>query len=90
MAERCLKIRVTGRVQGVSFRAASQQEAKPLGITGYARNLSDGSVEVLACGDDDALERFVRWLHQGPRMAKVANVLVEECRPVKLRGFRAE
>jgi acylphosphatase len=90
MAERCLKIRVSGRVQGVSFRAASRQAAEPLGITGYARNLSDGSVEVLACGDEDALERFVRWLHEGPRLAKVSDVQVEECDPIEAREFRTE
>lgn len=88
MAERCLKIRVTGRVQGVNFRASSRQQAEPLGITGYARNLADGSVEVLACGDEDALERFVRWLHEGPGMAEVDDVQVEECEPVQRRDFR--
>lgn len=90
MAERCLKIRIRGRVQGVSFRDSSRQRAKSLGITGYARNAADGSVQVLACGDDDALERFVRWLHEGPPLAKVSDVSVEECRPIQRRGFRVE
>ncbi len=48
--------------------------AERLGITGYARNLRDGSVEVLACGSDDALERLAAWLKQGPPMARVDGI----------------
>ena len=52
---RCI---VTGRVQGVFFRASTEREAQQLGITGYARNMSDGSVEVLACGEASAVEEL--------------------------------
>lgn len=90
MAARCLKIRIEGRVQGVSFRASTQAQAAQLGVTGYARNKSDGSVEVLACGDEDALEQIVRWLHEGPRLAKVSDVSVEECEWVEEKHFRID
>lgn len=70
----CRLYRVEGRVQGVWFRESTRREAVPLGITGYARNMPDGSVEVLACGDSEALDRLGDWLNQGPPMARVSNV----------------
>ncbi len=74
---RCIRCFVSGRVQGVFFRASAAQQAQRLGITGYARNLSDGRVEVLACGDSDALNSFKAWLHHGPSAAEVAAVACE-------------
>jgi acylphosphatase len=71
-AIRCI---VTGRVQGVFFRAATQQRAEALGLTGYARNLLDGSVEVLACGQQAALSQLQDWLWQGPAAARVEHVV---------------
>lgn len=73
-AVRCI---VTGRVQGVFFRAATQQRAESLGLTGYARNLADGSVEVLACGQQAALSQLQDWLWQGPAAARVEQVACE-------------
>lgn len=70
----CRLFRVEGRVQGVWFRESTRREAVPLGITGYAKNMADGSVEVLACGDSDALDRLAKWLEQGPPMARVTRV----------------
>ena len=70
----CRKYRVEGRVQGVWFRESTRQEAEKLGITGYAINLADGSVEVLACGDPEVLDRLAAWLQQGPPMARVTSV----------------
>ena len=67
----CLLCRVIGRVQGVWFRASTRREAQPLGITGHAVNLSDGSVEVLACGEAESLERLKEWLRRGPPGARV-------------------
>ncbi|MGM0434749.1 MAG: acylphosphatase, partial [Pseudomonadota bacterium] len=55
MAENCVLARVEGRVQGVSFRDSTRIQAQRLGITGYARNQPDGSVEVLACGEERAV-----------------------------------
>ena len=71
----CRKFRVEGRVQGVWFRESTRQEAQRLGISGHAINCADGSVEVLACGDPEALDRLARWLHRGPQMAEVKSVV---------------
>ena len=65
---------MTGRVQGVFFRASTRSVAEPLSIHGLAINLADGSVEVRACGDDAAIDQLVDWLHQGPRNASVTAV----------------
>jgi acylphosphatase len=62
---------VAGRVQGVCFRAGAREEALRLGLRGYARNLADGRVEVLAAGDEAALDALARWLRQGPPLARV-------------------
>lgn len=70
----CRLFRIEGRVQGVWFRESTRREAVPLGITGHAMNMDDGSVEVLACGEDEALDRLADWLRQGPRMARVSKV----------------
>jgi len=74
MTEICIKALVSGRVQGVFFRESTRRQALQLGLTGYAINLSDGRVEVLACGDAAQLERLVRWLHTGPEYARVTDV----------------
>ena len=62
---------VGGKVQGVWFRASTRDRAIALGLRGYARNLSDGRVEVLAIGADDAVEGMAQWLHYGPSQARV-------------------
>jgi acylphosphatase len=72
-ASRLLAI-VHGRVQGVSFRYYAQRRAGELGLTGYVRNLWDGSVEVLAEGSRADLEEFLAFLHVGPRSAFVSQV----------------
>lgn len=74
--QRCL---VSGRVQGVWFRGTTQRQARQLGLTGYAHNLPDGRVEVLACGDVQALDRLRAWLWEGPEAARVEQV---ECETV--------
>jgi acylphosphatase len=70
----CRLFRIEGRVQGVWFRESTRREAVTLGITGYAENKPDGSVEVLACGDPAALDRLADWLAVGPPAARVARV----------------
>lgn len=69
---------MAGRVQGVFYRASARHRASELGVTGYARNLADGRVEVLACGPSEAVEAFCAWLWQGPPAAHVTSVDVEE------------
>lgn len=69
---------VHGRVQGVGFRAATAREAKRLGLAGYACNLDDGRVEVLAVGPTDAIAQLAVWLKRGPRMAAVEELIEQE------------
>ena len=73
----CIRCRVSGRVQGVFFRASTRDRARELGLRGYARNLDDGRVEVLACGLPAALESLQAWLWQGPPSAEVSDVQCE-------------
>lgn len=77
-ARRCLRFLVSGRVQGVWFRASTREQARRYGITGHARNLSDGRVEVLACGTPRALGKLEEWLWQGPDAARVTDVARED------------
>ena len=69
---------VCGHVQGVFFRASARARAKELGLHGYAMNLPDGRVEVVASGSDDALAQLARWLRHGPPSARVEGVEREE------------
>lgn len=62
---------VRGVVQGVFFRASTRAEAQRLGLRGHAINLPDGSVEVVAAGDGEAIEQLARWLQHGPAHARV-------------------
>jgi acylphosphatase len=74
----CRRFLVSGHVQGVFFRASTRQQAMALGLTGYARNLPDGRVEVLACGDAAALQSLQAWLREGPAQAIVSDVKCED------------
>ena len=69
---------VSGKVQGVWFRAGTREQAVALGLRGYARNLADGRVEVLAVGEQDAVARLHQWLQRGTPMAKVETVVEVE------------
>ncbi|MBC0854336.1 acylphosphatase [Pantoea stewartii] len=78
MAKVCYKVWVQGTVQGVGFRYSTQAKANTLNVQGYARNLEDGRVEVLACGDAEQVNALLDWLKAGgPRTARVEKVLVE-------------
>ena len=83
----CARFVVRGRVQGVFFRASTREQARKLGITGHARNLADGNVEVIACGTDEALDELQKWLHRGPPSARVESVQREELSEQKMQGF---
>lgn len=74
----CIHCFISGKVQGVWYRASAQDEAISRGITGWARNLPDGRVEVIACGDKGPLMEFYEWLKEGPPQALVAEVTMEE------------
>lgn len=71
------KIIVSGKVQGVFFRAGAKDMADSFGLTGHARNLPSGEVEIIVEGEEKALEKFVDWLYVGPERAKVEDVVVE-------------
>jgi acylphosphatase len=75
VARRCY---VSGRVQGVNYRASARRRALAARITGHARNLADGRVEVFACGEAHAVQAFIDWLWIGPAAASVTSVVVEE------------
>jgi acylphosphatase len=74
----CKKCLVDGRVQGVYYRATAARRAEELQLRGYARNLADGRVELLACGEREAVETFVRWLWIGSSASKVTAVEVSD------------
>jgi acylphosphatase len=80
-----IAIRVHGKVQGVFFRASTQEKAQELGLTGFVRNEPDGTVYLEAEGDTEALKKLEQWVHQGPRHARVEKVEVEE--KEELEGF---
>ncbi len=78
---------VEGRVQGVWFRASTMERANQLGVTGWAQNCPDGRVEVMMCGEVTAVELLSEWLHEGPPLAVVKKVEVEECGMQTFDGF---
>ena len=81
----CVRCLVSGKVQGVFFRASARHQADALGISGYARNRLDGTVEVVACGELSAIDQFKAWLIRGPSGARVSGV---SCEPVEKRNFQ--
>lgn len=78
---------VSGRVQGVFFRAGTRTEALRLGVRGYARNLPDGRVEVLAAGDEASLRALEAWLRRGPPHARVDALSEEPASELPPVGF---
>ena len=72
------RFRIYGHVQGVGFRYFTWQYALKIGVTGFVRNLADGSVEVIAVGSESQIEALDAWLQEGPRTAIVDNVFVED------------
>jgi acylphosphatase len=83
----CVRCTVAGQVQGVFFRASAREEALRLGLTGQARNLPDGRVEVLACGEPDAVNGLREWLRRGPPQAQVTGVACEAVPYRAVSGF---
>jgi acylphosphatase len=77
----CLACTVSGRVQGVYYRATAARRARELGVVGHARNLPDGRVEVLACGEAAVVRQFAAWLWEGSSASRVTDVAVREVSP---------
>nr|WKN39069.1 acylphosphatase [Tunicatimonas sp. TK19036] len=86
----CYSIHVTGVVQGVFYRASTQEKAQALGLCGWVRNEPDGSVLICAEGDANALQQLINWCHQGPSRAEVDEVRVQEREETGLTDFRVQ
>ncbi len=83
----CRHFYVSGRVQGVFYRATTEAKARELGLTGWVRNLYDGRVELIACGPADQLAVLERWLWDGPAHAQVTDVAVATAPPQEFKQF---
>jgi acylphosphatase len=84
--ERILRLVINGRVQGVSYRVWTQQEALSRGISGWVRNRANGDVEALIAGPADVLTIFCEICRAGPPMARVDSILIEEAEAAALAG----
>lgn len=73
-----ISITVSGKVQGVFFRASTEKEAKKIGVTGFVRNEANGNVYIEAQGTDEQLEELVKWCKRGPDRARVDEVISKE------------
>ncbi|MFA5075283.1 MAG: acylphosphatase [Candidatus Babeliales bacterium] len=80
---KCLKIKVTGKVQGVGYRSFLQKHAIKLGVEGTIQNREDGSVFILACGTSDKLDDFLDSIYEGSKQSKIKDVIVEPMVPEK-------
>lgn len=69
---------ISGKVQGVYFRASSQQMAIECSLSGYAHNLADGDVEVLLCGEEKNVDKMLKWLNHGPPSAEVDKIQTKQ------------
>lgn len=76
--EVCIKAVVSGKVQGVFFRDTTVKKAHQWQLTGWVKNTSDGNVELIACGEQENIKKFIEWLWQGSAASKVDNVHWEE------------
>jgi acylphosphatase len=83
----CRRFFVTGSVQGVFYRVATQVTARRLGLSGWVRNLADGNVELVACGEAAKLKELEQWLWQGPPRARVAQVTATDAGPQTFVDF---
>ena len=84
-------LNVVGQVQGVFYRAGARREALRLGLTGWVRNLPDGSVEVIAEGEENQVEKLINWCRRGPPLAIVRSVEVNREPPVnEFETFRVK
>jgi acylphosphatase len=83
----CRFYRVSGKVQGVFFRASTRQAALEHRVDGWVRNLPDGDVEAVACGNPEDLQVFENWLRRGPELARVDAVLIETIEHNECDGF---
>ncbi len=83
----CKRALVDGKVQGVWFRGSTREQALALGITGYAKNLPDGRVEVMMCGGEGDIETLSVWLKKGPPLAVVKSLEISALEPQQFQSF---
>lgn len=76
---------IKGKVQGVFYRGSTREQAEHLGINGEVKNMPDGSVELIAEGNKEAVEQLIAWCHHGPQRAEVEEVIVKEG---AIKGFK--
>jgi acylphosphatase len=85
-----LSIHVSGKVQGVFFRASTKAKAEEFNIKGKVRNNADGSVSIEAEGEEECLRRFVEWCRRGPKFAQVERCEVKDTEILNFKGFTIE
>jgi acylphosphatase len=90
MARISVRVKITGLVHGVFFRASLARAATDGGVAGWVRNVPDGSVEAVLEGEEGAVMKVVDWAHKGPTRSRVDSVKVERQEPRDLKGFRIE
>lgn len=84
----CIKVEISGKVQGVGFRWRTREAAMALGISGWIKNRPDGKVEAVFKGEQDKMDEMLRWIRKGPAGAEVLQVSLLPCEPgVILQGF---
>jgi len=82
-----IHLQISGKVQGVYFRASAKEAAEQLGLTGWVKNSANGDVESVANGSEEKLAKFVEWCTMGPPGAKVENVVVKNIQEAAFRDF---
>jgi acylphosphatase len=85
---KAVSLKIFGRVQGVFFRQRTKEKALELGISGWVRNCEDGSVEVVAEGEENSLQQFIEWCYRGSEKSKVTKVDVCEVEEKKYSDFQ--
>ncbi|MDH5544028.1 MAG: acylphosphatase [Gammaproteobacteria bacterium] len=86
----CVRCVVSGKVQGVFFRQSTVRIAQAFGITGRVKNLVNGDVEVIACGEKEDIEKLQNWLRQGPVTAQVKNIDCQAINAVEYSDFQVD
>jgi acylphosphatase len=87
---RTVRLVITGRVQGVGYRIWAERTARSLGVRGWVRNRTDGSVELLATGDNGAITALIEACRRGPRAALVTDLIVDDAEDDGSAGFSAK
>ena len=87
MTQGCIHAYISGKVQGVWYRAFTREQALALGITGWAKNLADGRVEVMLCGDQGQLQQLLKVLEKGPPLARVTGIEQQALEAMAIEDF---